>query len=153
MGVVGALVLAALSWGLYKLFTAPDPPPVFGYYYVRGPRFWLKYALFRLLLLIRKVRYRMTISFCIHIKNKQKKQQCIWWRYSLSERPVLQSWGTNVPLESLDAVVEVEQLLSRAKETAPFFQRGRISVGSSGFALEEREAGKPWLVRHHVTHS
>ena len=43
-------------------------------------------------------------------------------------------------------------VLSWAKETAPFFQRGRISVGSSGFVLEVRDAGKPWLVRHRVTH-
>jgi len=42
-------------------------------------------------------------------------------------------------------------VLSWAKETAPFFQRGRISVGSSGFVFEEREAGKPWSVRHRVT--
>jgi len=34
-------------------------------------------------------------------------------------------------------------VLSRAKETALFFQRSRILVGSSGFVLEESEAGKP----------
>jgi len=33
-------------------------------------------------------------------------------------------------------------VLSRAKETTPF-QRVRIPVGSSGFDLEERAAGKP----------
>ena len=37
------------------LFFAPNPPPIFGKYQVPGPRFWLKYLVFRALLLLRKV--------------------------------------------------------------------------------------------------
>jgi len=36
----------------------------------------------------------------------------------------------------------MRSVLSCSKETAPLFQRGRISVGSSGFALEEMQDGK-----------
>ncbi|KAK3927410.1 CDK5RAP3-like protein [Frankliniella fusca] len=50
----GLLPLAGLAAVLVALARAKDPPPVFGRYRVRGPRFWIKYVFMRVVLWIRK---------------------------------------------------------------------------------------------------
>ncbi|KAK3921904.1 6-phospho-beta-galactosidase [Frankliniella fusca] len=44
------------------LFFAKNPAPIFGKYQVPGPRFWVKYLVFRALLLLRKLRAKPTLD-------------------------------------------------------------------------------------------